>query len=259
MGRRNRRRARWRCCACRSTSSATAATPRPPPPIAACPRPAGYNLQNRYVGSFLLYGSGATWGAPECAGRATRCNALRWADSDTVQSISLPHGVDRIEALGRNAVVVGTAGKDLHFSSRAPRPRGRDPAPLHAARRRAGRDAQPRLLLQARSRRRRASSDCPWSAAGARARSNCARARPRSRSCATTRSCSRSWATSRRARRGERGLDDGCNASCVDWYGNARPLFLRNRVFALLGYEIVEGRLDRNGVTELRRVSFAPR
>ena len=53
--------------------------------------------------------------------------------------------------------------------------------------------------------------------------------------------------------------EDGCKASCVDWYGNARPLFLRNRVFALLGYEIVEGRLDRNGVSEVRRVSFAPR
>ena len=32
---------------------------------------------------------------------------------------------------------------------------------------------------------------------------------------------------------------DGCRASCVDWYGNARPLFVKNRVFALLGYEIV--------------------
>ena len=35
-------------------------------------------------------------------------------------------------------------------------------------------------------------------------------------------------------------VNDGCRASCVDWYGNAWPLFIRNRVFALLGYEIVE-------------------
>jgi hypothetical protein len=34
--------------------------------------------------------------------------------------------------------------------------------------------------------------------------------------------------------------DDECRASCVDWYGNARPLFLRGHVFALLGYELVE-------------------
>jgi hypothetical protein len=53
--------------------------------------------------------------------------------------------------------------------------------------------------------------------------------------------------------------DDGCKASCVDWYGNARPLFLRGRVFALLGYEIVEGRLAGGLLTEVRRTSFAPR
>ena len=40
-----------------------------------------------------------------------------------------------------------------------------------------------------------------------------------------------------------RNADDGCRASCVDWYGNARPLFLKSRVFALMGYEIVEGRV----------------
>ena len=53
--------------------------------------------------------------------------------------------------------------------------------------------------------------------------------------------------------------DDGCKASCVDWYGNARPLFLRGRVFALLGYEIVEGRIAGAAISEVRRTSFAPR
>jgi hypothetical protein len=55
------------------------------------------------------------------------------------------------------------------------------------------------------------------------------------------------------------GMNDGCRASCVDWYGNARPLFLKGRVFALLGYEIVEGRLGADGIREVRRASFAPR
>jgi len=43
----------------------------------------------------------------------------------------------------------------------------------------------------------------------------------------------------------------------VDWYGNARPLFVRGRVFALLGYEIVEGVVERNRIEELRRVDMA--
>jgi hypothetical protein len=57
----------------------------------------------------------------------------------------------------------------------------------------------------------------------------------------------------------EGATDDACKASCVDWYGNARPLFFRGRIFALLGYELVEGGLRTGGIQELRRVSFAPR
>ncbi|MEW6208683.1 MAG: hypothetical protein AB1631_09975, partial [Acidobacteriota bacterium] len=53
--------------------------------------------------------------------------------------------------------------------------------------------------------------------------------------------------------------DDSCRASCVDWYGNTRPLFVRGRIFALLGYEIVEGALTENRVREMRRISFVPR
>jgi hypothetical protein len=50
----------------------------------------------------------------------------------------------------------------------------------------------------------------------------------------------------------------------VDWYGNARPIFLGERVFALLGYELVEGRIEaaaegEERIQESRRVSFAPR
>jgi hypothetical protein len=51
---------------------------------------------------------------------------------------------------------------------------------------------------------------------------------------------------------------DNCKASCVDWYGNARPIFLRGRVFALLGYEIVEGRMDDARMREVRRVNYSP-
>jgi len=43
-----------------------------------------------------------------------------------------------------------------------------------------------------------------------------------------------------------------------DWYGNARPLFVRGRIIALLGYELVEGNRQGESITEVRRVSFAP-
>ena len=53
-------------------------------------------------------------------------------------------------------------------------------------------------------------------------------------------------------------LYDGCRVSCVDWYGNARPIFAGDRIFALLGYELVEGRESRGRIREIGRVSFAP-
>jgi hypothetical protein len=53
-------------------------------------------------------------------------------------------------------------------------------------------------------------------------------------------------------------VDDACVASCADWYGNARPIFLRGRVFALLGYELVEGRVEGGAVREVARINFAP-
>ena len=55
-----------------------------------------------------------------------------------------------------------------------------------------------------------------------------------------------------------RAIDDSCVASCVDWYGNARPIFIGNRVFALMGYELVEGKLARGSIHEVARVNFAP-
>jgi len=53
-------------------------------------------------------------------------------------------------------------------------------------------------------------------------------------------------------------VDDGCVASCIDWYGDARPIFLNGRVFALLGYELVEGRERGGRINELRRIDMTP-
>jgi len=50
--------------------------------------------------------------------------------------------------------------------------------------------------------------------------------------------------------------DDQCKASCTDWYGNSRPLFVANRIFALMGYELVEGKMVDNRLKETRRINF---
>lgn len=53
--------------------------------------------------------------------------------------------------------------------------------------------------------------------------------------------------------------DDHCLASCVDWYGNARPVFFGGRIFALMGYELVEGRWQDGKIRETARIDFTPR
>ncbi|MFY2559044.1 beta-propeller domain-containing protein [Corallococcus terminator] len=50
--------------------------------------------------------------------------------------------------------------------------------------------------------------------------------------------------------------DDACVKSCTDWYGNARPIFYRERIFALMGYELVEAHVTESTVEESFRVSY---
>jgi hypothetical protein len=215
----------------------------------------GYGLQNRYVGAYLLYGNPGNAGRRKADQAWPRqpVYAVRWADAASVQALSLSHGVERIEALGNDAVVIGAQGRDLHFSSirlgetaaiatryiRADAAQGESRShgffykpqavnegviglPILAT------DERPSLKKSSASVLYLRNSALQLSELGALG-----------------------------ARPGP-APDDGCRASCVDWYGNARPLFLQGRVFALLGYELVEGALKNGQVREVRRVSYAP-
>ncbi len=220
------------------------------------PKPkADWAFQNRFVGDHVLYSTGSGWGYPADQ-RENRLFIYPFAGGQPV-ALELPHGVDRIEAMGDDAVVVGTDGKSLHFSA----------VDLGSQPRLAGRFAQTGLS-QGELRSHgfffkptgegqgvlglpvRGGSEPGYAhlvegsveviylqvedlefrrlgvleASGAAATSN-----------------------------------DGCVVSCVDWYGNARPIFYRGRVFALLGYELVEGRIGDGTIREIGRASFMPR
>ena len=47
-----------------------------------------------------------------------------------------------------------------------------------------------------------------------------------------------------------------CEVSCYDWYGNARPIFIDDRIFALSGSEVIEGALYNGRISELARLSL---
>jgi hypothetical protein len=217
------------------------------------PRPSGYTFQNRFVGDYLLYGTGSGWGAPEDKDHSS-LYAVRWSDGD-LSKMTVQHGVDRIEALGSDAIVVGTDGSDLHFTAvmlgRSPqlagtyirkgasqgelrshgffyKPDGPDSGVLGLPISVPGRpgfhhlfeDSAAVLFLRNRSLRFDELGEL--------------------------------------AAQSDKAVDDSCRASCVDWYGNSRPLFLRGRVFALLGYEIVEGSMRDGRISETQRISYAP-
>lgn len=217
------------------------------------PRPDGHVLQNRFVGEYVLYGTGSSWGRPDGLGRG-RLFAYRFAGGKVV-ALDLGHPVDRIEALGSDGLVVGSDGRDLHFTPielrGAPavaerftrshasqgelrshgffyKPDGEGTGTLGLPVRGAGRPGYEHLFRD--------------SAAILFLRNDGLRLRE----------------LGALQPQPEMAAADGCRASCVDWYGNARPLFLRGRLFALLGYELVEGSVDDDRVTERRRVSFAP-
>src|SRR5207244_9481458 len=74
------------------------------------PTHGGYSFHNRFVGDYVLYGMGNDWGTPE--DREAELVAVPVRGGDAAE-LSLPHGVDRIEAMGGDAVVVGSDASNL--------------------------------------------------------------------------------------------------------------------------------------------------
>jgi len=217
------------------------------------PQPSGYAFQNRFVGDFLLYGTGTGWGYPNKIEHPTLVT-VHWRDGD-IHKLGLTHGTDRIEQMGNDAVVVGTDGKDLHLTAvrlgNAPevaddyvregasqselrsqgffyKPDGEDSGMIGLPISTPGRAGYEHLFENSAAILFLHNEGLHFEEVGE------LEARP------------------------TKGMDDKCRASCVDWYGNARPLFIHGRIMALLGYELVEGSVEKGRMQELRRISYAP-
>jgi hypothetical protein len=214
------------------------------------PSPGGHALQNRFIGDYLIYGSGAGWRRPQPTPYPL-VYALRFGRDEGTYELPIVHGVDRIEALGANAVVVGSDGKDLHFTSLQLQ---KHPAVATRYTRENASQGETRshgFYYHARE----GLIGLPIIGAG----------KPASRQLRHE-SASVLFLRNDELNLREIGTldsrpaagNDGCRASCVDWYGNSRPLFLKGRVFALMGYEIVEGELRGGRIDERGRVNFAP-
>lgn len=216
------------------------------------PKPTGYTFQNRFVGKYLLYGTGSGWGAP----RQNKANlyAVRWTDGETTE-LALTHGVDRIEALGSDAIVVGTDGQDLHFSAVR---LGESPEVADEFIRKGASQGELRSqgFFYKPDGENSGVLGLPISVPG---RSGYQHLFQGSAAILFLRNQNLHFEElGELGADSDKAVDDKCRASCVDWYGNSRPLFVRGRVLALLGYEIVEGSLKDGRLHELRRINYAP-
>lgn len=205
------------------------------------------DLQNRFIGDWLVYGTGKRWG--RASAHPAPVQALRFADDGPVQKLRPGHPVVRIEALGSNAVLVGPSGRDLRFTSVRLGERA-EPIGAYVQHDAAQGDERTHGFFYRQTAPDEGIAGLPILRAEASGQQAAVlylrNARLRLRPMGALES------------RQDHRADDGCRASCVDWYGNARPIFAGDRVFALMGYELVEGRVGGERIVERRRIDFSP-
>lgn len=218
----------------------------------ALPNAGDGEFHNRFVGNYLVYGAGAGWihdARPSAATYVLRIGA------ESPTRILLPHGADRIEAMGKDAVVIGEGDDSLYFSAIV---LGGTPG---AAQRLAlanvsqGETRSHGFFYKPDLAGTGGTIGLPIASEG---RAGYEQLRNGSASVAFIRNDGSTFSRIGQLSAQSSTTEDRCRASCIDWYGNARPIFLRGRAFALLGYELVEGAISGSEVREVARVSFAP-
>lgn len=209
-----------------------------------------HELHNRYVGNWLLYGAGGVWRRRDAG--ALPLQAIRIDRPDPPRALRVGHEIDRVDAMGKAGLVVGMRGDDLVFTalrldesaaiaSQYVQPdaeQGDDRT--HGFFYRPTGDEEGMLGLPVV----RYTEDNEESEAASVIYLRNRALRLRGMGSLDSRPPT--------------GSDDACKVSCVDWYGNARPIFIGDRVFALMGYELIEGRVQGDRIIERRRVSFQP-
>ncbi len=222
----------------------------------------GWRFFNRYVGRHLLYAAGSYGDEEE-----TPQLYIVPLDHDWVVAMPLPHGITRLDAMGSDAVAIGPSGEDaLGFSS----------IELDA-RSGAARLANTYLMPNAEEGETRSQALFYRPDAGSTDGVDGTLGLPVSRQLRDNlgeflgdasaiaflrredRILSPAGMLESSVAPDDENASDKCEASCVDWYGNARPIFIGDRIFALMGYEIVEGQMVGDEIKEVRRIDFTPR
>lgn len=221
-------------------------------------------LENRFVGNWLVYGGRTSWSSmPEGSDRAPTESSLvavpvtRPAEATRLR---LPHNAIRIERAGNDAVVTGyrdAGGLSLSYVTL-----GRGQARLAAT----------TMLPQRFESEGRSHAFNAWVRADGSGLIGIPTTLREGRSV-------RGWSDSQSSELsfiaigpgrltpvGELGVErrEGmseyrCEVSCIDWYGNSRPIFTGGRIFALMGTDLIEGGLTRGRIAPLNRLDLTGR
>ena len=195
----------------------------------------------RFVGEFVLVGGGSRSGIDGLV-------VTRWRSSAIV-TLPLQHGVDRIEAMGNDAIVIGPHGTDLGMTTI----------------KLAGAPVATTTLVVENA--RESESRTHGFLYRAESANEGLFGLPLVTSTSSTESASVLFVRNHHLALHSAGVldvsetteEDNCLVSCLDWYGNARAIFSGARVFALIGYELIEGRVESDGqVNETARLNFNP-
>lgn len=242
--------------------SAFSATPLPAPEeqFTPLPSPGGRGLENRFTATHLVYGARERWssypprGAQELSGRVV---AVPSANPAAASVLDTPHNIIRVESIGVKAVLTGYRSEgalSISVLDLRQAPQLADTVLLEGRYESEGRshafnasvDANgaglmglPTVQLRLRSGRwwwNSQSSDVSFMSLDA---------------------------DGRIAALGELASDPKaqhpsytCEVSCIDWYGNSRPIFVNSRIFALSGTELIEGKVERGRIGERGRVNL---
>ena len=213
----------------------------------------GFGLQNRFVGDHLLYGAGSAYYyySPEEEDGEDRESKGKvvvhhLTGERETEEIEIGHGVERIDLLGSDAIVIGNDESDLVFSSLKLGGETEISSSYVLKNAAQGEQRSHGFFYKAQSenhgmlglpvvRYDQSSAEILFL--------EYANGQLSSKGALSAEASSQ--------------LDDNCVMSCVDWYGNARPIFYKDRIFGLLGYEMVEGFNSGSGsVLEVRRTNF---
>lgn len=229
--------------------------------ITALPSPGKRTVENRFADDWLVYGGRDGWGTYppdiEDGRQSARVVAVPVAAPDRAQVIDLPHNIVRTERVGSDVVLNGyrdASGLNVTLLALGPAPRIASTLHLdrrfesegrsHAFNSVVGADGAGILGLPTVRREAEAGGHV-W-------RSDA------SDLSFLTLSSARTLAHAGELRAGDGKPDTAysCEVSCIDWYGNSRPIFTDGRIYGLMGTELVEAKLNGGRIAETRRLDL---